>query len=202
MSTRDDLIRTAEVLFARQGFEATSLRQITEIAGANIASVNYHFGSKQGLLVEVLDNVVGPIIQGRHQLLDELEREGNPDVRSILTAFLLPDLKTIADLSIRDPDLPRFVARMYTEGTELMNELMDRQFGEDRARFLSALETALPDLPRDEILWRLRCVVGIVIYLFAGADPAPVGPMLSGDVDQDLNRLLNVAVPLMTAGGK
>lgn len=200
MSTRDNLIRAAEVLFARQGYEATSLRQITEATGANVASVNYHFGSKQGLLVEVLNGVVGPIIAGRHELLDELETGRDPDVESILTAFLLPDLRTIADLRKKDPDLPRFVARMYTEGTELMNDVMDRQFAEDQARFMAAFETALPHLARDEILWRLRCVVGIVIYLFAGADPPLVGPMLSGDVDEDLDRLLNVTVPLMTAG--
>jgi AcrR family transcriptional regulator len=200
MSTREDLISAAEVLFARQGFEATSLRQITEAADANVASVNYYFGSKQGLLVEVLDGVVGPIVEGRHQLLDELEKDGDPDVRSILTAFVLPDLRTIAELRKRDPDLPRSLARMYTEGSELMNDVMERQFGEDQARFMAALKTALPDVPRDEILWRLRCVVGIVIYLFAGADPPLVGPMLSGDIDQDLDRLLNVTVPLMTAG--
>jgi AcrR family transcriptional regulator len=199
MSTREDLIRAAEVLFARQGFEATSLRQITEAADANIASVNYHFGSKQGLLIEVLDSVIDPIIQDRHRMLDELEREGDPDVRSILTAFLLPDLRTIADLRKRDPDLPRFLARMYTEGTELMNEVTDRQFGEDQARFVAAFEPALPALTQDEILWRLRCVVGIVIYLFAGADPPMLGPILSGDVDEDLDRLLNVTIPLMTA---
>lgn len=200
MSTREDLIRAAEVLFARQGFQATSLRQITEAADANVASVNYHFGSKKGLLIEVLDGVIDPIIQGRHRLLAELEKDGDPDVRSILTAFLFPDIRTIADLRKRDPDLPRFLARMYTEGTELMNEVTDRQFGEDQARFVAAFETALPDVPREEILWRLRCVVGIVIYLFAGVDPPMLGPMLSGDVDEDVNRLLNVTVPLMSAG--
>ena len=43
------LLDAAERLFSDQGFESTSLRQITTEAGANLAAVNYHFGSKENL---------------------------------------------------------------------------------------------------------------------------------------------------------
>ena len=44
--TKDRLLGAAEALFMEHGFEATSLRAITAAAGANLAAVNYHFGSK------------------------------------------------------------------------------------------------------------------------------------------------------------
>ena len=50
LDTRRDLLLAAERLFAQQGFQGASLRAITQEAGANLASVNYHFGSKEGLI--------------------------------------------------------------------------------------------------------------------------------------------------------
>lgn len=50
-----DLIRkTAKQLFAEKGFVATSIRDITEAGGFNVSAVNYHFGSKEGLLISIV----------------------------------------------------------------------------------------------------------------------------------------------------
>jgi AcrR family transcriptional regulator len=51
--TRNRLLEEAERLFAERGFEATSVRDITAAAGANLAAVNYHFGGKDKLYREV-----------------------------------------------------------------------------------------------------------------------------------------------------
>src|ERR1700685_551595 len=48
-STKDKLMDAAEKLFARRGFHGASLRDITGVAGVDLALVNYHFGSKHGL---------------------------------------------------------------------------------------------------------------------------------------------------------
>lgn len=197
--TRQQIIEAAELLFARNGYSATSLREITETAGVNIAAVNYHFGSKENLLVEILDRIVGPLNAQRIEILDELETAGKPDVRQILTAFLLPDLRVLDELRSRNPDLPRFVSRMYSEGTELMAQVVGRQFAETQARFSSAFARALPDLGPDEIGWRLKCIVGIVVYLFAGIESSGVEPMVGHDIDANLRRLLDVTIPMMSA---
>src|SRR3954462_8973427 len=49
LATTEKILDTAEALFMEHGFEATSLRAITTAAGVNLASVNYHFGSKEEL---------------------------------------------------------------------------------------------------------------------------------------------------------
>jgi TetR/AcrR family transcriptional regulator, regulator of cefoperazone and chloramphenicol sensitivity len=51
--TRERLLDTAERLFAVRGFAATSVREITDAAGANLGAVNYHFRSKENLYAEV-----------------------------------------------------------------------------------------------------------------------------------------------------
>ncbi|MGM0427181.1 MAG: CerR family C-terminal domain-containing protein [Thermodesulfobacteriota bacterium] len=51
--SKERLLDQAEVLFAQKGFEGVSVREITRAAGCNLASVNYYFGNKENLYVEV-----------------------------------------------------------------------------------------------------------------------------------------------------
>lgn len=197
--TKERIIRTAEVLFARDGYAGTSLRNITDEADVNVAAVNYHFGSKENLLIEILDRIVIPINDDRLRLLGQIDQDENPDLEQVLTAFLLPDLKSIHELRERDPALTRFVSRMYTEGSELMGQIMGRQFAEVQRRFYQALGRALPHLTADDIAWRLHCVVGIVIYLFASAAGTGMPKMVGQNIDEDLRKLLDITVAIMTA---
>ena len=94
VTTRDRLLDVAERLFAQRGIDATSLRAITTAANANLASVNYHFGSKDELFLEVLARRIAPVNAERLRLLNIAEKQanGNPSVSAILNAFLAPAL--------------------------------------------------------------------------------------------------------------
>src|SRR5690606_34005678 len=72
-STREAILDSAEALFARQGHDGTSMRQITSEAGVNLAAVNYHFGSKEALVQAVLKRRLAVLNHERLRLLDELE---------------------------------------------------------------------------------------------------------------------------------
>ena len=58
---REDILDAAEDLFARQGFAATSLREVAEVVGANPAMVHYYFGSKEALLRQVVERITEPL---------------------------------------------------------------------------------------------------------------------------------------------
>jgi hypothetical protein len=88
---------------------------------------------------------------------------------------------------------------MYTEGSGLMEKVMGRQFAETQRHFYTAFQTALPDLGAVEIGWRLGCVVGIIVYLFAGVEVRGMASLIGIDPQENLARLLSVTVPLMTA---
>lgn len=53
---RTSILNAAEKLFASQGFEGTSTRQIATEAGANMSMINYYFGSKEGVFMEIMSN--------------------------------------------------------------------------------------------------------------------------------------------------
>ena len=53
--TRARLVEAAREVFAQHGFQGATVREICRRADANVAAVNYHFGSKDGLLSEALN---------------------------------------------------------------------------------------------------------------------------------------------------
>ncbi|HWW43369.1 TetR/AcrR family transcriptional regulator [Pedobacter sp.] len=56
--TRTSILTAAEKLFSEQGYEGTSTRQIAREAGANMAMINYYFGSKDGVFTEIMTNSI------------------------------------------------------------------------------------------------------------------------------------------------
>jgi len=69
-NTADRILDSAERLFARDGYHATSLRKITGEAGVNLGSVNYHFNSKHGLMEAVLRRRLAALNEQRLNMLD------------------------------------------------------------------------------------------------------------------------------------
>ena len=53
-NVRQDLLRAARELFTEQGFEATTIKQIAQRAGANTAMIHYYFGDKAGLHLSLI----------------------------------------------------------------------------------------------------------------------------------------------------
>ncbi|MGQ4425372.1 TetR/AcrR family transcriptional regulator [Streptomyces violaceoruber] len=89
--TRTQLLDAAEHLFAEHGYRGTSIRAITRLAGANLAAVGYHFGSKAELMAAVARRVIEPINAAQCAGLDTLlARTPNPSVSELVEAFAGP----------------------------------------------------------------------------------------------------------------
>ena len=83
-STRERLLVTAEELFATRGIDAVSIRDITVAADANIAAINYHFGSKRGLIDAIVARRADALGSRRAELLDALDGAGPVDLRELV----------------------------------------------------------------------------------------------------------------------
>lgn len=198
-STRDRLIDQAELVFARDGFERASMREIMRAAEANPSAVHYHFGGKDGLLEAVLDRAVEPIGAARLERHADLRRRrpsGPLPVRDLVEAFLAPDFEAIAALQARGPDRAGLIGRAYGQPTEQVRRLMYRQFDPVATVFFPEFEAALPHVDPAIVHWRLRWgLVGVVVALFANADLAD-GPIDPSDHSAALTR----TVDFVTAG--
>jgi AcrR family transcriptional regulator len=57
--TREALLEAAQRLFSSRGYADVGIREIAEQAGANVASIKYHFGSKHDLYLEAVRRAMG-----------------------------------------------------------------------------------------------------------------------------------------------
>lgn len=168
--TRDRLLDAAERLFAERGVDATSLRHITTEADANLASVNYHFGSKEELFHQIFTRRIGPMNQERIRLLDACEAQQNPaELECVLAAFLAPALRLRLDPAHGGEHFMCLMGRLFSEPNEWKVLIMD-EFKEIFERFIAALHKTLPDLPPHELTWRLFFMIGSMAHLMTAGD--------------------------------
>ncbi|MEP3428328.1 MAG: helix-turn-helix domain-containing protein [Roseibium sp.] len=82
-STQQRLLKNAERLMAENGITATSVREITDAAEANVASVNYYFGSKTELLFELLTSRFVQLDTALHAKIKSIEPEAGQNTPSV-----------------------------------------------------------------------------------------------------------------------
>ncbi len=159
-STRSRLLSSAERLFAQSGYHSCTLREVTADAGANLAAVNYHFGSKEGLLRSLVLDRGKRANQERTRRLAEAVDTAKPDVpelRQIMAAFIEPILAMRAEY----PYFPALMARIHVENLmPIVGEIFESTFYQTLKEFTRALSLALPELPTDLLKRRLLFTVG------------------------------------------
>jgi len=191
--TKEKILDTAERLIGEQGYAATSLRHIIAQAGVNLAAVHYHFGSKEDLLDAVVARKATPVNDARIAWLERVETEagnGPLEVEKVLESFFLPTV----EVAIRNPGFVRLMGQMLAEG--MMPRIVEKHFQATGLRFVGALRRAVPELPQEELMWRIHFMVGAMAHTMCRA---PIFPELAGDVTNMEPRLKRL-VTFLAAG--
>ncbi len=166
LNTKEAILNAAEELFSVEGVHRASLRAITSSAAVNLAAVHYHFGSKDGLVRAVLARRLEPLTVRRFELLDEAMSAGTADARAIVRAFVQPPLEMI-QTHPGGHAFARFVLQLSQDPSPEARDLLLQELQETLERFTTALASALPDLPREEIFWRFHFMVGVMAQTIA-----------------------------------
>jgi AcrR family transcriptional regulator len=168
--TRTRILDAAEELFMQHGFEGTSMRHLTSRAGVNLAAVNYHFGSKQALIEAVFRRRLDPMNLERIAELERLESANNLSPEAIIRAFLLPSLRLVEDAKGGGRNFIRLLGRTYSEPAKEIRALIGQMYAPAMERYKKALERALPQMPKDELVWRMHFMFGTLAYTLAATD--------------------------------
>ena len=169
-STADDLIRATEDTIRRGGLDDLNLRQVTALAGANLAAVNYHFGGKAGLLYAVLERRLTPVhVERLRRLAKILERGGDapPPVEDVVAALIDPLFDVLAELGDLAATMMELALRLLAHPPERPRRPSSEVtlIGTLR-RFDDALGRALPDLEPRERWRRLIFATALLFQVF------------------------------------
>lgn len=120
--TRDKIAAAAIRLFAAHGFHAVSTKQICDEAGANIAAINYHFGSKENLYRSIVKRFGDMGLERLGHLLKAPETQEEMKVR--LEMFL----EESVDMFRAQPDLSMMIFRDIHQMGDLLTDVFESSF--------------------------------------------------------------------------
>src|SRR5690349_21886255 len=162
--TRTRLIDAAGEMFAEVGFHHTTVRQICQRAGANIAAVNYHFRDKTGLYTEVVRQSM------RAAKLDAVRAafDQNLPPEAILRAVIKARLESLRSLDLGDWHF-RIFAHELTKPSPAMNVVVNEAIRPLYSRMCKLIGNMI-GLSADDQKTRLcaHSIIGqILFYAFA-----------------------------------
>jgi AcrR family transcriptional regulator len=163
IATRETLLNAAEQLFSEQGIEGTSVRDITRAAAANLGAINYHFGSKDRLAIEVFARRLKPLNCERVARLDALEKAAGPEglrLEQILDAMVRPTVEGVADGLRHETAFMRLISRCFQEPNPELKQFVQEQFEEVASRFDAAILRVVPGLTQGELFWKMKFLFG------------------------------------------
>ena len=161
--TRTRILDAAERLFAERGFRGASVRAITDLAGANLAAVGYHFGSKAELLAEVARRVIEPINAAQGAGLDRLlARTTDPQAAELVEAFAGPLFDEMPAGDEGGARTSRLIVTIITDPADEMRNWTGPAEDTVRDRYLAAFGRALPGLSAEELFFRMRGILAVV----------------------------------------
>src|SRR4029453_15293821 len=184
--TRTRLMDAALDLLAERGGDGVTLRAVPDAAGATVAAVSYHFGSLQSLCDASVEYALERYLDAQEQALSELSPESA--VEELATAFARPMMRALSTQG-RDLDVMRIVARAGIDPPPGW-ERFGARFERIRADVVSALKPNVPGVKGRELIFRNRCVAGLLNWLAL----APVGAELRGKSERQIEREL---VPML-----
>jgi AcrR family transcriptional regulator len=199
-TTRLAILNAAERCFGEDGFDGASLRAITEVAGVDLALANYHFGTKDNLLREVIARRARVVHDDRVRALEMARHQAgarSPSIEAIVTAFLEPLLRRLisgdrgwryyGSLASQLDVLPKFIA--------LTSDVLDPT----ALHFINALRLALPKTPPRSLYWGYMFLIGSMVQVMSATGRIELlsrGLCRSDDIDGALREL----VPFVSAG--
>lgn len=201
VDTREALLDASEKLFSEHGIQASSLRMITQQAGANLAAVHYHFGSKEGLVRAVFSRRLRPLQEERLRLLDACDLAGGTEgegVEQVIHAFVEPLIRKMRDTSGGAHEFAQLMGRVFMEPSEEVRSMLLQELKPSADRFVDALRQLFPHLPERELLWRFHFLAGGMGHTVSCRKM--VAKLSEGLCDSDPDEMLRYLVTFMASG--
>ena len=196
LKTRERVLLAAGELFARNGFDATAVRDILELADAHSAAVHYHYHSKERLHLEALRYVLRRVVAQSANVLPGVSGELTPCEAARGIAALI-------DRTVRNylsPTLPRWhiqlvIRSLATEDAEIRRVVHEVLHPEHEALMRLICRAVPGTSEREGYLYAFSVTGQVVFYCLAGDMVPPVlgdadySDVLLGELSAHVTRL-------------
>jgi AcrR family transcriptional regulator len=162
--TRKRLLDAAEETFARKGFDGTPVRDITDKAGCGVASINYVFGDKKKLYVELFKMLLREMRDTRLQgIKSALEKGKKLTLEELLRAYADAFLEPFSD-SQRSERVIQLFSRELAEQLLPQNMFID-EMGPVIESMEEALMTVCPGLKKNDAKMGVISITGQLVHI-------------------------------------
>jgi len=163
--TKERLLNEAEALFAQKGYDAVTVREITAAAGCNIASINYHFGNKQNLYMEVFRSRWQPRVRRIHEsFINSLTSQNSSSPAAIVQALAYAFLEGPLSDEERQRHfqlIVKEIAKPTTAFDLMVTEVMRPIFKE----LAVMLSSAMPDgIGQEDLMLNIMSIFAMVLH--------------------------------------
>ena len=200
-STKEALMQAAAVIFARKGYPLARVRDIAASAGTNVAAVNYHFGSKEGLYISVLRRLISAAMERFPLAAPTGTKDLEPDQRfGRAVSSLVRRVTAAVSVDVVSEIMVREMAHPTTALDQIVEELIKPQF-----RQMSGIVAELlgPDAQQREIEIATFSVVGQCLFYLLGRPLIErLAPQILPGSEADLERLSRKITAFSLAGLK
>ena len=201
IATKTKILDTAESLFAERGFTETSLRQITSEADVNLASVNYHFGSKKALIQAVLSRYLEMFMPSLGDELDHLlKQKDEPSLIEVFSTFVRPLLALNHYREGGASIFMQLLGRGYSDNQGHLRWFLTSQYGEVLDKVCEAVRKANPKLSHTDFFWRMHCVLGTVIFMMASSSALRDISKTDFAEEIDTESVIRKVIPFLAGG--
>lgn len=176
--TKARLLQAARQVFAEHGLEKATIREICSLARANVAAVNYHFGSKEKLYAAVLkdylehENRMHPRDAGVTAQSSKRDR-----LRAYLRSFLR---QTLGDGDPVNERLGRLLTQEFIEPSAMFGEIFEKHCRPSHDLLLRLVREYVPQATPTEVAQAASSVIGqCVLFDFAKEAVGRMNPELT-----------------------
>jgi len=165
-NTRERILRAAERIYAASGFHGMSLRDVTLLAGVNLAAVNYHFGSKDKLIFALADRRLTPINAERLERLAQLRGKHAQEpipVRELVGALIDPMFKALRQGKNTRAITVRLVAQMMIDDPKRFSQIHKTFYKPVLDCYHAELQRSIPRLTSHQVNARFFCAFATVL---------------------------------------
>jgi AcrR family transcriptional regulator len=163
--TQQSLLDASIKLFSQRGYADVGIREIADAAGANIASIKYHFGSKRDLYLAAVEEVMGNNkSEDAWKVLAKVS-DDPAEAAQALIQFLRQFLRHLIPPGSSVDSCSSLMIREALSPSEAIDSIVDDFLTPNNEGLIDLLGKLVPDVPRDDLNHLAGSVMGQVLHI-------------------------------------